>query len=50
MILVFLFVLALAIVLFTVLGGRNRRRKHQNPESVVNVTNTPHVGRAPDDD
>jgi hypothetical protein len=50
MIIVFLFVLALAIVLFTVLGGRNRRRKHQNAEPVINVTNEPHVGRAPGED
>jgi hypothetical protein len=50
MVIVFLFVLGLAIVLFTVLGGRNRKRKRQNAQPVVNVTDEPHVGRAPGED
>ncbi|MEO6817409.1 MAG: hypothetical protein ABI177_11990 [Edaphobacter sp.] len=50
MIIVFLLVLGLAVVLFTVLGGRNRKRKRQNAEPVINITNEPHVGRAPGED
>lgn len=50
MIIIYLFVLGLAIVLFMVLGGRNRRRKRQSEEPVVSVTNEPHIGRAPGED
>lgn len=50
MVIVFLFVLGLAIVLFVIFGGRNRRRKNQNAEPVASVTNEPHVGRAPGED
>ena len=50
MIFVYLFILGLAIVLFMIFGGRNRRRKNQNAEPVVHVTNEPHVGRAPGED
>jgi hypothetical protein len=50
MILIYLFVLGLAIVLFIVLGGWNRRRKRQNANPVIHVTNEPHVGRAPGED
>lgn len=50
MIFIYLFVLGLAIVIFMVIGGRNRRRKHQSAEPVINVTNEPHVGRAPGED
>lgn len=50
MIFIYLFILGLAIVLFMVFGGRNRRRKNQSGEPVVHVTNEPHVGRAPGED
>jgi hypothetical protein len=50
MIFIYLFVLGLAIVLFIVFGGWNRRRKHQNAEPIVHVTNEPHTGRAPGED
>jgi hypothetical protein len=50
MIILYLFVLGLAIVIFMVIGGRNRKRKNQSEEPVVNVTNEPHIGRAPGED
>jgi hypothetical protein len=50
MIILYLFVLGLAVVIFMVLGGRSRRRKRQNAEPVINLTNEPHVGRAPGED
>lgn len=50
MIFIFLFVLGLAIVIFMVIGGRERFRKRQNPTPVVHLTDKPPVGRAPGED
>ena len=50
MIILYLFVLGLAIVIFMILIGRSRRRKRQNAEPVMHLTNEPHVGRAPGED
>jgi hypothetical protein len=50
MIILYLFVLGLAIVIFMALVGRSRRRKRQNAEPVMHLTNEPHVGRAPGED
>jgi hypothetical protein len=50
MIIIYLLVLGLAIVIFMVVGGRNRKRKNQSEVPVVHVTNEPHVGRAPGED
>jgi len=50
MIILYLFVLVVVLAIFMLLGGRSRRRKRQSAEPVINITNEPHVGRAPGED
>jgi hypothetical protein len=50
MIILYLVVLGLAIILFMILGGRNRRRKNQKEFPPTQATTRPEQGRAPGED